>query len=133
MFFVITYLVYTLPYILAYMQTAVMYTCFPLVLHLLVSYGFDDVCAWSMHAGILVALAPFGRCSCSFVCSLFIIITHMHCSLINARMLQNHMLSSKPNANDKVSIQAKGAVRGNNRIHARVPVARLGNNSMCTW
>ena len=110
--------------ILACMPTAVMYACW----HWCSTYLFRmalETC--------LVNACRHTRCSCSFVCSLFIIITHMHCSLINARMLQNHMLSSKPNANDKVSIQAKGAVRGNNRIHARVPVARLGNNSMCTW
>ena len=42
------------------------------------------------------------------------------CSLINACMLHDHMLSSKPNANDKVLIQAKGDVRANNRIRSLV-------------
>ena len=87
------------------------YVCMlPLVLHLLV---------WSMHVGILAA--------CS-VCPLLVLVSllavHHHrthafiCSLINACMLHDHMLSSKANANDKVLIQAKGAVRANNRIRS---------------
>ena len=76
-----------------------------------------------MRVGILVARARLSaRCSSSSHTCI--------CSLINACMLHDHMLSSKPNANDKVSIQAKGAVRANNCVHARVPIARLGNNSV---
>ena len=68
-------------------------------------------CVWPTHVGIRVARARLSaRCSSpSHTCI---------CSLINACMLHDHMLSSKPKTKDKVLIQAKGAVRANNRIRS---------------
>ena len=89
--------------VLACMRNAVMNACCHLFRMAL------KTCVWSMHVGILVARARlYAFCSPP---------SHT-CSLVNACMLHDHMLSSKPNANDKVLIQAKGAVRAINRIRS---------------